>query len=198
LEVALSCLGQALDIRRTLNDAPKRWAVQAAYASALLLAKRLSDADRQLAEIPIDSAELSDEDRLRVLRGLGVLRARQGLLRDAMSFFDRAAAATGTGIEFELERAETLSEAGSVRYSLGDLDGAAASVESALHIFAALQASLTPARADALYHLAQIRVAQNRIKDARSLLQDADAFWQRFEPASPWAHDTALLLAVVR
>lgn len=173
IDAALTCLAQALEIRRTLNDTGRRWAVQAAYGSAQRLAGNLAAAEKQLSDIPVDSEQLLPEDRVRVLRELGVLRARQGGHQDAMSYFDRAAAATSDRPEVELERAETLSEAGAERYATGDLEGAAASLESALNIFVNRQQKPTPARADALCRLARVRVAQHRTEDARALVEEA-------------------------
>jgi hypothetical protein len=43
-----------------------------------------------------------------------------------------------------------------------------------------------------------VRVAQHRPADARRLLQEADAFWQQFDPSSRWAIDTARLLATTK
>ena len=198
IDAALSSLAKALEIRRTLNDPGRRWGILAAYGSAQLLAGNLPSAERQLTEIPIDSAQLSVQDRIRVLRTLGVLRARQGREGDAMAYFDRALAVTGSGADFELERAETLSEAGAAFYAAGDLDRAGASLDAALRIFIAQQLRATPARSDASYGLARVRIAQHRTEDALRLLRDADAFWQHFDPASSSALDTARLLVATR
>lgn len=195
VDVAQASLAQALELRRTLNDVGRRWGVQAAYGSAQRMAGNFAAAEQQLSDIPVDSEQLAAEDRVRVLRELGVLRARQGRHQDAMSYFDRAVAATSDRPEVELERAEALSEAGAQRFATGDLEGAAASLESALKIFVARQQKPTPARADALCRLARVRLAQHRTEDARHLLQEADAFWQHFDPASPWALEVARLFA---
>jgi tetratricopeptide (TPR) repeat protein len=197
-DAALAALGQALEIRRTLNDTKRRWGVQAAFGSAQLLAGHLAEAETVLSEIPVDSAHLSSEDRVRVLRELGVLRSRQGRHREAMEYFDQALVTTSGPVEVELERAETLSAAGAERYATGDVDGAAAALESGLQILVSRQSRPTPARADALYRLARVRVAQHRPADARRLLQEADAFWQQFDPSSRWAIDTARLLATTK
>jgi eukaryotic-like serine/threonine-protein kinase len=162
IDAARSSLAAALEIRRTLNDTGRRWSVQAAYGSALRMAGELAAAEKQLSEIPIDAPDLADEDRVRVLRELGVVRARQGRHQEALSYFDRAVAASSDRAEVELERAEALSDAGEERFATGDLDGAAASLESAVQIFADRQRVLTPAHADALSRLARVRLAQQR------------------------------------
>jgi tetratricopeptide (TPR) repeat protein len=206
VDAAASSLAQALEIRRTLSDSGRKWSVQAASASAERMAGHFVAAEHLLSEIPLDSDRLSEADRVRVLRELGVLRAHEGHHAEALEYFDRALAmkndhAPGTvqePIEVALERAETLSEAGAERLAAGDRDGAAVSLESALRTFTDRQRAVTPARADALERLAQVRLAQGRFGEARQLLHEADTFWQRFDPASRWAAETTRLLAKVK
>jgi tetratricopeptide (TPR) repeat protein len=206
VDAAVSSLAQALELRRTLADAGRKWSVQAVYASAERLAGHSIAAEHLLSDIPLDTDQLSYADRMRVLRELGVLRAREGHRDEALKYFDRALGVKndqGTDgpkdpIEVALERAETLSEAGVERLAAGDRDGAATSLESALRIFTNRQRAPTPARADALVRLARVRVAQGRTDEARQLLHDAGAFWQQFDAASPWAAETARLQAKVK
>jgi serine/threonine-protein kinase len=196
IDAASSYLAMALDMRRKLDDKEKRWAVQAAYASAQLWAGHLDEADTLLSQIPTDLTDLSAESRAYVLRQLGVLRARQGRHREAVTRLDEsAAAATGDRPELKLERAETLAQSGAEQYASGDLQAAATSFESALLIFHDQQRRPTPARADALCGLARVRRAQSRGDEARRLLEEAHDFWQHFDPASPWAKETDRLLA---
>jgi tetratricopeptide (TPR) repeat protein len=197
IDGAVSSLSQALQIRLTLHDADRRWAVQAAYASALLQAGDLAAAEKLLGEIPLDTAQLPAADRIRALRTVGMLRARKGRSRDALVYFDRAAsiAIAQADVDAQLERAETLSEAGAERYAIGDADEAADQLEAAVRILAARQKVPTPARAEALSRLARARIAQSRMDDARGLLQEADAFWRSFDPANPRATEAARLRA---
>jgi tetratricopeptide (TPR) repeat protein len=194
-ERARAALAQALEIRRTLNDPGRRWGVQAAYASAQRLSGDLAGAESQLSDIPLDSPQLASEDRMRVLREVGLLRAHQGRHQEAQDSFARALADTSARAEVELERAETLTELGGERYAAGDLEKASAALEAALRIFVERQKRATPGRADALGRLAQVRIAQHRSGDARRLLEEANNFWRGFDPESPWARDTARLLA---
>jgi hypothetical protein len=48
---------------------------------------------------------------------------------------------------------------------------------------------VTPTHADALQHLARLRVLQHRARDALPLLERAHHYWEELAPHSRWASE---------
>ena len=72
------------------------------------------------------------------------------------------------------------------------------SFERSLQEFARLETSTTPARADALLGLGRAHLAQGDAAAGLPLLEQADAFWRAFDPASSSAVVAADWLARAR
>jgi hypothetical protein len=82
-----------------------------------------------------------------------------------------------------------------VQLDQGASAAAIVSFERALKEFERLETKVTPARADALVGLGRAHLAQGDAARAQSALEQADAFWRGFDPASRSGAEAAEWLA---
>jgi tetratricopeptide (TPR) repeat protein len=91
-------------------------------------------------------------------------------------------------------RAIVLTHAALSHLYIGDIGRARERVESALDLAATLPLEPSPGLADAWTALGRIHLSANDPQTAQKLLQQADAFWGRFDAANRDAGETALWL----
>jgi eukaryotic-like serine/threonine-protein kinase len=177
---------------RAFGPAHERtYLVQENRGLALGLAGHLAQAEREIEAALVPHREAGAPSLSRPLYALGVVRRLSGRHQDALRLQGEALGAMGDDRATGLERAHALTEVGLNHLELQEYQPAAAALEDALARFRSLQMHVTPEQADALVGLARVRLTEGRSAEAVALLERADGFWQRFDPANRWAGETA-------
>jgi serine/threonine-protein kinase len=128
------------------------------------------------------------------LRILGTVQRIAGAHADALATQRKAAAALPAGPGTAVLRSTILIETGLNQLELGDVDAASASLDDALGLTRTLERRPVPESADLQVGLARVALARGRPDAAIPLLEEADAFWTRFDPKSRWAAEARRLL----
>jgi serine/threonine protein kinase/tetratricopeptide (TPR) repeat protein len=127
---------------------------------------------------------------------LGMVQRLAGAFAEALESQRKALAAVAPGPGASRARSLILTEMGLNQLELGDLDAATTSLKEALKLSGTFQRRPVPERADLLIGLGRVMLAQKKPADALALLEEADAFWRRFDGESRWAGEASRWLSL--
>ena len=195
-DAALKLLGRAHDSlvstfgvdNSLVLDTRRHRALAAAYAG------RTENATDELQTVATLRARLEGDDFDRNALIRSVVARLRGDHVNALLMLDRVQASINEGPRAELNRLPLQIEIGLNELELGRPEVAVVSLEKALARARALHRPTTPESADALVGLGRARLARREPAAALSALQEANAFWQDFDPENRWAGEAAFWL----
>jgi eukaryotic-like serine/threonine-protein kinase len=175
-------------------------AARTTMALALMMEGRQGDAARELDAVAPHAAALAPNSPpvARVALARGTLARLRGGMATAMQHLRDVADSTDSSPKWQRERMRAWVQIGLVQLDQGAPAEGVASFERAIKEFERLETSVTPARADALLGLGRTHLAQGEAAKALPLLEQADAFWRGFDPASKSAATASQWLARAR
>jgi eukaryotic-like serine/threonine-protein kinase len=161
-------------------------------ALALAYLGRDEDARRELRPVVEKSPDILN--RMWALYVVGTVDRLGGRHEAALAAHQESLALIQDAPGADWNRVRALGEIGIDQVELGRLDEAAPMLERSLELYEKLETRMHPARADVLTALGRVRLARHDPRRARAPLEEADAFWREFDPASRWAGEAALWL----
>jgi hypothetical protein len=198
LDAALADFDAVIPILEKVIGAEREFTLLARACRAMTLGflGRLGEAQK---EIDLVAPLVGQQPKLealnaRVAQYRGTLLRLGGDARAGLEWQEKVLAGSGTLPKLQRERMRAYAEKSRALLALKQIDGAAAAAERSLAEFKKLEAVMTPAHAEALVTMGEIRLAQNRRADARELLAQADDFWRKFDADNAAAGQTAAFL----
>jgi tetratricopeptide (TPR) repeat protein len=188
---ALAVFEQARAILAERSDARSLVALDGDAALALLDLGRVVEAESLLVQAMRTGAALTPPEELS--RAFGRLLVAQGKPLEAIGTLERAVT-TARQDPRRFFAAETLSDLALAQIEAGLPASAVERLDEALSILGEVQSSASPSRALALQRLGSARLDLLQAEAALEPLQQADAFWNDFDPDNRQTGVTAFWL----